>query len=119
MPSSHSLGPSREFPEGSHHVVRAGNREIGLFNIRGELHAIPNLCPHQRGPLCSGSVSGTLVRGPHTGNRLMWAHEGEIVTCPWHSLEFHVPTGRCLGLPRIRLRKFPVHIAGDEVVVVV
>ncbi len=39
------------------HPARTGwcepeNRELGVFNIRGKVHAIPNLCPHQRGPLC-------------------------------------------------------------------
>ena len=69
------------------------NRELGVFNIDGSLHAIPNLCPHQRGPLCAGAVSGTIDYGPHTDWKLAWIWDGEVVTCPWHSLEFHVPTG--------------------------
>jgi nitrite reductase (NADH) small subunit len=118
MAKEHILGAPEDFPENTHHIVRVGNREVGVFNINGAWHAIPNLCPHQRGPLCTGSVSGTLDYGPHTGNRLAWLYDGEIVTCPWHSLEFHVPTGRCLALPNVRLRKFPVHVAGDELVIV-
>jgi nitrite reductase (NADH) small subunit len=116
--SEHRLGRPEDFPEGTHQIVRVGNREVGVFNIRGAFHAIPNLCPHQRGPLCSGSVSGTLDYGPHTGHRLAWIYDGEIVTCPWHSLEFHVPSGRCLALPNVRLRKFPVRLAGGELVIV-
>ena len=104
-----------ELPEGTHRVVRAGRRELGVFNIRGELHAIPNLCPHQRGPLCDGSVSGALDCGPHTGGRLAWIWDGEVVTCPWHSLEFHVPTGQCLALPDVRLRKFGVRAVDGDV----
>jgi nitrite reductase (NADH) small subunit len=117
VPREHRLGPVGEFPEGTHQVVRVGNREVGVFNIRGEFHAIPNLCPHQRGPLCSGSVSGTLDCGDHTQYRLAWIHDGEIVTCPWHGLEVHVPTGRCLALPNVRLRKFPLRVAGGELVI--
>jgi nitrite reductase/ring-hydroxylating ferredoxin subunit len=104
-----------ELPEGTHRVVRAGRRELGVFNIRGELHAIPNLCPHQRGPLCDGSVSGALDCGPHTGGRLAWIWDGEVVTCPWHSLEFHIPTGQCLALPDVRLRKFGVRAVDGNV----
>jgi nitrite reductase (NADH) small subunit len=114
----HRVGRAEELPEGAHRVVRAGNREIGVFNLGGEYHALPNLCPHQRGPLCAGSVSGTLDYGPHTEWRLAWIWEGEVVTCPWHSLEFHVPTGRCVGLPEIRLRKFEVRVEEGELVVV-
>jgi nitrite reductase (NADH) small subunit len=104
-----------ELPEGSHMVVRAGRRELGIFNIRGVYHAIPNLCPHQRGPLCDGGVSGTVDFGPHTDWRLAWIWEGEVVTCPWHALEFHVPSGRCVALADIRLRKFEVRVADGEI----
>src|ERR671921_870326 len=48
MPKPHRLGPVGEFPEGTHQVVRVGNREVGVFNIGGDFHALPNLCPHQR-----------------------------------------------------------------------
>ena len=108
-----------ELPEGEHRVVHAGRRELGVFNIRGELHAIPNLCPHQRGPLCEGSVSGALDYGPHAGWKLAWIWEDEVVACPWHSLEFHVPTGQCLALPDVRLRKFEVWAVHGDVRVVV
>lgn len=112
--SEHTVCRVEELPAGSHRVVRAGRRELGVFNIRGELHAIPNLCPHQRGPLCEGSVSGALDYGPHTDWQLAWIWEDEVVTCPWHSLEFHVPSGQCLALPDVRLRKFDVrNVDGD------
>jgi nitrite reductase (NADH) small subunit len=93
--------------------------QVGVFNIAGAYHAIPNLCPHQRGPLCDGSLSGTLDYGPHTGWRLEWIWDGEIVTCPWHGLEFHVPSGQCLALSEVRLRKFEIRVVAGEVRVVV
>jgi nitrite reductase (NADH) small subunit len=115
----HTVGLVEDLPEGTHRVVRAGNRELGLFNIRGEYHAIPNLCPHQRGPLCEGAVSGTLDYGPHTDWALAWIWEDEVVTCPWHGLEFHIPTGQCVALSDIRLRRFEVRVADGELRVVV
>ena len=92
-PSEHAVGSIEDLPPGTHRIVRVANREIGVFNIDGSVHAIPNLCPHQRGPLCAGAVSGTIDYGPHTDWKLAWIWDGEVVTCPWHSLEFHVPTG--------------------------
>ena len=41
------VGRLTDFPEGTHRVVRVGRREIGVFNIRGRLYGLPNLCPHQ------------------------------------------------------------------------
>ena len=34
--SEHAVGLIEDLPEGAHRVVRAGNRELGLFNIRGD-----------------------------------------------------------------------------------
>jgi nitrite reductase (NADH) small subunit len=117
--AEYGVARAEEVPAGAHRIVRAGNRELGLFNIAGEYHAIPNLCPHQRGPLCEGSVSGTLDYGPHTDWRLAWIWEDEVVTCPWHGLEFHVPTGQCLALPGIRLKTFAVRNEDGEILVTV
>ena len=36
--------------------------------------------------------------------------EGEILTCPWHGLEFDLTTGRCLANPRVRVRQYPVAV---------
>ena len=94
MPREHAICRADELDDGQHRVVRVGGRELGVFNIGGSFHALPNLCPHQRGPLCEGGVSGTIDYGPRTDWKLAWIWEGEVVTCPWHSLEFHVPTGR-------------------------
>jgi nitrite reductase/ring-hydroxylating ferredoxin subunit len=109
------VAPLDDFPPGTHRIVEIEGREIGVFNIRGEFHALPNLCPHQLGPLCAGRVSGTLLSRLHTGWRLQWVHDGEIVTCPWHGLEYHVPTGQCLALPEIRLRTYNVLVEDGQV----
>ena len=119
MPDEYTVGSAAEIPEGRHRVVRVANREIGIFNIRGSYHAIPNLCPHQRGPLCEGAVSGTIDYGPHTDWKLAWIWDGEVVTCPWHALEFHVPSGRCVAFEDIRLRKYEVCVADGELRVVI
>ena len=111
----HRVGLAADLPPGRHTIVRAGNRELGIVNIGGTLHALPNLCPHQRGPLCAGSTSGTLVDGDATGWKLTWSHEGEIITCPWHGLEFHVPTGQCMAWPEIRLRTYDVSVVDGEI----
>ena len=119
MPREHPIGRAADLPDGQHRIVRVANREIGVFNIGGRFHALPNLCPHQRGPLCEGSVSGTLDYGPHTDWQLAWIWEGEVVTCPWHSLEFHIPTGQCVAFAEIRLRTYEVRVAEGELRVVI
>jgi len=109
------VGRVADFPEGTHRVVSVDGREIGVFNIGGRFYGLLNRCAHQGGPLCEArSTTGTLVSD---GWRLEWAHEGEIISCPWHGLEYHVPTGQCLAFPHIRVRTYEVTVVGDDVVV--
>ena len=112
----HMVGDLSEFPENSHKVVKVGRREIGIFNIDGEFYGLPNICPHQTGPLCEGKeTTGTLVARKEDDWKFRWDYEGEIVACPWHGLEYHVPTGRCLAFPNINLRRYEVFVEDGKV----
>jgi len=108
--AEHIVGPVAEFPVGTHRVVKVRNLEIGVFNVHGQFYALPNVCTHQFGPLCAGTVNGTTACNAATGWRFQWVREGEIVTCPWHGMEFDILTGRSLASPRVRLRTFPVTV---------
>jgi nitrite reductase (NADH) small subunit len=114
----HRVGSVGDFPVGSHQVVKVGRREIGIFNIRGTFYALPNLCPHQAGPLCRGErLSGTVAASANDRGTwdLDWVMDGEVIACPWHGLEFHVPTGRCLAFPKLTVRTYDVLVDGDAV----
>ena len=112
----HSVGDLSEFPENSHKVVKVGRREIGIFNIGGEFYGLPNICPHQTGPLCEGkTTTGTLIARKDNDWRFEWDYEGEIVACPWHGLEYHVPTGRCLAFSNIKVRTYEVVVEDGKV----
>jgi nitrite reductase/ring-hydroxylating ferredoxin subunit len=112
----HVVGDVSAFPEGSHKVVKIGRREVGVFNIGGKFYGLPNLCPHQTGPLCEAkSTTGTLVAREDSEWKPRWVHDGEVVTCPWHGLEYHVPTGRCLAYPEISVRSYEVVVEDGKV----
>jgi nitrite reductase (NADH) small subunit len=114
----HVVGPVADLPPGSHRVVEVAGREIGVFNIGGRIYGLPNRCPHQAGPVCTARVlTGTLRADEGTDWRPQWVHDGEVIACPWHGLEFHVPTGRSLAYPRIRLRPYDVTVEDGEIVV--
>ena len=111
------VGTVADFPEGTHRVVTVDGREVGVFNIGGRLYGLLNRCAHMGGPVCAARrTTGTLVaEGPDFTPR--WGFEGEIVACPWHGLEYHVPTGRCIAFPHIHVRRYDVTVVGDDVVV--
>jgi nitrite reductase/ring-hydroxylating ferredoxin subunit len=112
------VGRVADFPAGTHRVVVVDGREVGVFNIGGRLYGIANRCAHQGGPVCAGRrATGTLIATEEDGWRPRWALEGEVIACPWHGLEYHVPTGRCLAYPHISLRRYDVRVEGEDVVV--
>jgi nitrite reductase/ring-hydroxylating ferredoxin subunit len=88
--------------------------EIGVFNVDGDYVALPNLCVHQWGPLCAGKVTGTLAATAASDWRAEWVRDGQVVICPWHSLEFHVKTGRSIAYPKRSLPTYPVRVADGQ-----
>lgn len=119
MASEHVVARVGEITEGKARIVEINGREIGVFNVGGEYFALPNVCIHQYGPLCQGRVSGTTYANIDTNWKVQWGYEGEIVTCPWHSLEFNIKTGQCLAFPNRKLRTYPIRVDGDQVKVTV
>jgi nitrite reductase/ring-hydroxylating ferredoxin subunit len=104
-----------ELPEGSHKVVNVAGKEIGIFNVRGSFYAVPNACFHQNGPLCRGAVSGTVRASQETSWKPEWVEDGEIIVCPWHSLEFNVTSGRCIAYPDKKLPTYRLRTENGQI----
>jgi nitrite reductase/ring-hydroxylating ferredoxin subunit len=63
-------------PEGARQVVQVGEREVLLVNLKGQVYAVANRCPHMGAALAKGEVTD----------------EGAIV-CPRHRSAFDLRTG--------------------------
>tara|TARA_A100001037_G_scaffold299444_1_gene325049 strand:- start:1707 stop:2072 length:366 start_codon:yes stop_codon:yes gene_type:complete len=115
MAKKHLVAKTKDVPIGGHKIVRIGRVEIGLFNIEGNFHAIPNVCPHQYGPLCdNGAIhEGTLYGKRENDFNLTWDYQGEVVSCPWHQLQYHIPSGKCLSFPDMNLKPYKLLIEND------
>ena len=104
------VGPEAEIPEGGRKVVRCGEREIGIFRVKGELHAWHNRCPHRQGPVCQGRIFPRVVEpvdGEQNTRMLQYDETAMHLARPWHGYEFNVETGRDItgryGLRRVNL----------------
>lgn len=115
MATEYVVANTRDLPVGAHILVEIGGREFGVFNVKGEYYALANACFHQNGPLCGGAVTGTTICDEGTNWKTAWDLDGEVIVCPWHSLEFHIPTGRCLAYPNRRVPTYPVRVDGDQI----
>ena len=115
MKREYTVANIEDVPEGQHIIVQVRGREIGVFNVGGRFYALPNACFHQNGPLCRGAVSGTVACSAETGWQRAWVHDGEIIVCPWHSLEFNITNGQCLAFPNRRLPTYEVRVGDGQI----
>ncbi|MEF8906513.1 MAG: Rieske (2Fe-2S) protein [Haloarculaceae archaeon] len=100
--------PATEFPPGSRTVVSAEGREVGVFNVDGDLFAIANACPHQLAPLCEGQLTGE-VTAPAVGEYEL-TRENRVVRCPWHGWKFDLETGESVFNPHLRTGTYDVAV---------
>lgn len=117
--AEHLIGTLDDFPPGSHRVVSIGRLNIGVFNVDGELYALPNICPHQFGPVCEGHVTGALLSDAEHDWNHYWGLDGRVVACPWHGIEFDVTTGQSLVNPRLRMRQYRIDVVDGDVRLIV
>lgn len=96
----HVAGKLRDFPPGTPRAIQAGGKHLCVVNANGALHAVDELCPHRGGPLSEGTLEGTTL------------------ACPWHGAKFDILTGAVVAQPAPRgLKRYPVTVEGDDVVV--
>jgi nitrite reductase/ring-hydroxylating ferredoxin subunit len=115
--AEHVIGTLADFPPGSQTIVSIGKLNLGVFNVDGELYALPNICPHQFGPICTGPVTGAMQSDEAHDWDTFWTMEGRVLTCPWHGIEFDITTGVALATDRYKVRQYAIRVLGDEVLI--
>ena len=105
-----------EIPPGGRKIVEVAGRSIGVFNVRGELFALRNRCPHQGGPLCMGRIA-PWARSSGPGDFSM-EDEPALIACPWHGWEYELSSGQSfLGPGEPRVKAYDVLVEkGDAIV---
>lgn len=70
--------PKKYIPkEGQSSIYIQGVNEYCIVNLKGEIYAIDNLCPHQNASLGLGEI------------------KGDEIICPLHQYRFNLKTGAC------------------------
>jgi NADPH-dependent 2,4-dienoyl-CoA reductase/sulfur reductase-like enzyme/nitrite reductase/ring-hydroxylating ferredoxin subunit len=87
-----------ELAEGQIKQVQAGDHEVLLVKLDGEIHALAATCPHHGAPLENGLL-----------------HEGQLI-CPWHMTTYDARNGKLRQPPAMdALPQFDVSVEGGEV----
>jgi nitrite reductase (NADH) small subunit len=90
-----------DVPPGAARVVKAGERELALFNVEGTFYATQNDCLHLGGPLGHGEL------------------EGCVLSCPWHGWQYDVTTGENEFDRALALETFEVVVEDGDVKVAI
>lgn len=87
-----------QIPENGAISVELEGKRLALINLKGEIYAIDDDCPHEGGPLSEGQIIG------------------EEIECPWHTSHFNIRTGRVTMDPATEdVAIYKVRIVGDAV----
>lgn len=107
-----------DFPPGTRMEVQVGRALIAVFNVGGDFFALYGRCPHQSAPLSRGRLQGTVICNADTCWETEWAHDGEVLVCPGHGMEYDLRTGKAFGYD-FKLRTYTVVVEEGQVKLVV
>jgi 3-phenylpropionate/trans-cinnamate dioxygenase ferredoxin subunit len=88
-----------EIPNFGKKVISVSGQEILFINIKGNIFAVENECPHQGSPLSAAVV------------------KDGYIACPRHGYRFNLTDGRCSDHPELALKTYPVELSGDDILV--
>ena len=95
--------------------MRAGGRDIAVFNVDGRFFALRDTCPHQGARLSAGAIGGTML--PSAPHEYVYGMDGRVIRCPWHKFEFDLETGCSLHDPEgMRVATYDVSVEAGVVV---
>ena len=80
-------------------IIEVGDKELALFNYKGDYYAIDNVCPHRGAPLGEGRI------------------EEGILICPNHEWRFELKSGWCPQNPELSTEVYPIKVHEDKIYV--
>jgi len=80
-------------------IIEVGDKEIALFNYKGDYYAIDNICPHRGAPLGEGRI------------------EEGILICPNHEWRFELKSGWCPQNPELSTEVYPIKVHEGKIYV--
>jgi nitrite reductase/ring-hydroxylating ferredoxin subunit len=96
----HRVASLSQLREGEAFPTKIGDVQIALYTLKGQIHAIDDICTHEYAHLSQGFV------------------EGGIIECPLHQATFDIATGKCLTAPAtVDLNRYAVRVEGNEIFV--
>jgi nitrite reductase/ring-hydroxylating ferredoxin subunit len=97
MPDFIEAAQLDQMAPGTRRVVTVAGKDVALFNVDGNIHAMADTCPHAGASLAAGKI------------------DGKIVTCRAHGLKFDVTTGQSPSVPGFGVASHAVKIRDGKI----
>ncbi len=97
VPEFVTVAAATDFTEGKGKSFKVEGKEVAVFLLDEEFHAISNSCPHYGAQLCEGFVRNATVM------------------CPWHGWQFDIKTGKGMTMPGRDVKSFAVKVEDGQV----
>jgi nitrite reductase/ring-hydroxylating ferredoxin subunit len=101
MPKFVVAAKTSEIGENQVKVVEVEGKPVALFRVQGKFYAVSHTCAHAGGPLGEGYLSD------------------HIVTCPWHSWQYDIRTGKSTTVEGAKVPVYQVKVEKDTILVAV
>jgi len=101
------VGNAKDIKEGEMKTFDVDGEQVVVVKVKGKLHSFNGECPHKGGPLGEGSLNDN------------------VITCPWHQVQFDVTTGKIVSIqfdPKKHgsvsdIKTYEVKVEGDDLLV--
>ena len=94
----HDVGASADVSEDMPLTTKLGDKEIGVYRLKGQYYALEDVCPHAYALLSQGF------------------QEDGVIECPLHAARFDIASGKCLTeIGQRDLHCFPVRVQQGRV----
>ena len=101
IPEFVTVAEAADFSESQGKAFKVEGKEVAVFRIGEEFHAISNSCPHYGAQLCEGFVrNGTVI-------------------CPWHGWQFDIKSGKGMTMIGRDVKSFAVKVEDGQVKVAI
>ena len=75
------VGSTELLPDEATYLTELDGEPVCLYNVEGQIYATHDTCTHANVSLADGFICG------------------DTIECPLHQGQFHIPTGRAVGMP--------------------
>jgi nitrite reductase/ring-hydroxylating ferredoxin subunit len=108
-----------EIDEQGRKILDIDGFEVAIFRLDDTFYAYENNCPHAGGPACQGKIlplTQEAVDDQQCSSGRVFSKQKINVVCPWHGMEFDIRSGEHPLTRRFRLRKIPLRVEGQDIV---